>query len=349
MSRITIIFGVVILAVTLLNVFTAADRQQPLDACNVFNTCASCVQGIANSSIQCGWCAATQMCVTGSPLGPSAGKCLGAWEFGVCRHCDQLLTCRECTKYPADCVWCSFTKTCHHVDNPLPINCVPTELCGCDDYRHCSDCVMSSICAWCPDLNACVPKGVLNASCHETRCPCSLHKSCDLCTDDDMCDWCTDNFIGRCVDSDNTTCVSRAHTCELFCERATDCISCQLLNNACGWCPTTGMCIDTNVNTACQIERFCSNDPKRCSARSNCEACLGIPGDPCVWCNGKCVASLKECPTGAQTTCPAPSNFSAGSFFGGMFLMIGLIGLAIVGYVVYMRIRGKRLNYSVVS
>jgi hypothetical protein len=44
-----------------------------------------------------------------------------------------------------------------------------------------------------------------------------------------------------------------------------------------------------------------------------------------------------------------PSSFSVGSFFGGMFLMIGLLILAIGGYFLYMRIRGKRLNYSVVT
>jgi hypothetical protein len=44
----------------------------------------------------------------------------------------------------------------------------------------------------------------------------------------------------------------------------------------------------------------------------------------------------------------APSSFSGASFVGGMFLVIGLLILAVVGYVVYMRVRGKRLNYSVV-
>merc|ERR1711907_14185 len=51
--------------------------QEPAK-CAIFNSCSSCLV-----FKECGWCASTGLCMTGSNLGPSGGNCT-VWDFGIC-------------------------------------------------------------------------------------------------------------------------------------------------------------------------------------------------------------------------------------------------------------------------
>jgi len=249
--------------------------------------------------------------------------------------------------------------SCHHQGNPAPLDCHPTTTCQCAQYGTCGDCLShgSTLCAWCPERGLCSPITQNTTGCATDRCPCNKYHSCQTCKADAGCDWCIDAFQPQCTSVDNSTCLRRATSCEKFCEEAQDCTSCMSRSVDCGWCSSMQKCIDIDV-VGCDagVAHTCPTDPKLCNVRKTCEACTGIPGDPCAWCPStqECIdVNFQESKCAAEGRimefykCSRP--FAAGAFVGGMFLVIGVLVLAVVGYFVWIRVRGRRANYSVVN
>lgn len=89
-----------------------------------------------------------------------------------------------------------------------------------------------------------------------------------------------------------------------------------------------------------------------CSTRSDCEPCVLTPG--CSWCSNRATCEGTDivtigpaCITTALGSCPRPSTFDAGSFVGGMFLVIGLSALAL-GAFFLVRFYRRRVSYTAV-
>merc|ERR1711907_519651 len=80
--------------------------QEPAK-CAIFNSCSSCLV-----FKECGWCASTGLCMTGSNLGPSGGNCT-VWDFGICsgEPCSSYGNCYSCSQDPF-CGWGQDTFSC---------------------------------------------------------------------------------------------------------------------------------------------------------------------------------------------------------------------------------------------
>lgn len=103
------------------------NQQITNDFCNLYEHCSDCTNDFYN---QCGWCATTQTCVSGSKSGPSNSTTCPSTSFmyggNVCPTsqplfsgsstytdgtCGTLQNCYECANAAA-CGWCSSSNTC---------------------------------------------------------------------------------------------------------------------------------------------------------------------------------------------------------------------------------------------
>mmetsp|Transcript_15974 Transcript_15974/g.17737 ORF Transcript_15974/g.17737 Transcript_15974/m.17737 type:complete len:321 (-) Transcript_15974:99-1061(-) len=294
--------------------------------CHTYKSCGDCQQHNKNASVgaeTCGWCAGVQGCFPGDasgsapiPVDNTNFTCSPRdWFFEECNHCETLQGCAACTKYQ-DCQWCPQLVSCGHIGAqtcPAPV----TE-CECSHLSTCGDCSDQRDCEWCrtdptKDGFQCYDtKNVTDEECFPS-CECSMYskdRACTACKADTRCFFCNDGGNLICTEDTNTNCTLAVITC-----------------------------------------------PEVCTDRKSCEACTGVPNTQCFWCDDEtshCANSESLCfnPVGDWTMCPAPfvkSKSCAGYFVGGMFLPICLIIIAVILIFVFLRLKGKRLNYSVVS
>ena len=97
--------------------------------------------------------------------------------------------------------------------------------------------------------------------------------------------------------------------------------------------------------------------PWLCPAEADCVTCNSVAG--CTWCDGETCVPINEahavcsevslsCLIPTPTPAGEKKGFSAGSFVGGMFLMLGLAGLLAGGFAFYRR-RKTSASYEQVN
>jgi hypothetical protein len=181
-----------------------------------------------------------------------------------------------------------------------------------------------------------------------------MHEHCRDCQDDtsNSCYWCEakgkclqhgEAAPAACIDMDKmppTPCPA--------CDTIADCQSCSQAEG-CGWCGASCKPIST-----CKAQ---NNPPLEncdvvCATRTGCEACTLTRG--CSWCTnrGTCegadiVTIGPPCTPAALGTCPRTDTFDAGSFVGGMFLVIGLSAIGL-GAFFLVRFYRRRVSYTAV-
>lgn len=225
--------------------FTVA--QDP--TCAEYTDCETCV----TNDPKCGWCSATQTCSAGNATGPTAGLCIHAWEYGVCRECEKNTDCRSCNHYDSECFWCRAKRSC------LPIGyigCAYADSCPCEEYTSCSSCNGIG-CNWCSNLELCLEKVNTTHPCqHDTQCLCDGNPNCGSCMSDPTCGWCDDSR--SCVHRAGSMC-NTTFSCEFSCSRAgKSCDVCTKVDG-CGWCAKTDTCMDINTNIGtCDVSIQCA-------------------------------------------------------------------------------------------
>jgi len=307
--------------------------------------CAGCVSDTDQS---CGWCSATQTCMQGNISGPAVGYCIKAWEFGTCSDCQKMRDCRACREYPSCCWTPVGTGSCH--PNGF-IGCKFTP-CACEAYASCDTCTAGTGCNWCSGDSKCVAEGSTNCSNTPVKnCLCANNMDCYACRNALECVWC-DNYGCANMPAPGDCLIS--HSCTAYCQsQASNCDACNAVLG-CGWCSGSNRCVDVNTAGQCPglIAHTC---PISCLSYRSCESCVG--NTACGWCpaNGNCYDpndSFKPLACNALqhicTTCSPKTGFDAGSFVGGMFLIIGLVIIGGIGFLYYKR-RQAHLNYTQVN
>ena len=251
--------------------------------------------------------------MNGTATGPSNagdGECLLGWVFGdenFCPNCADRTACSDCQNDP-NCIFCS-DQTC--VDNrpDLPSTCTPalTDTCKCEKRLSCTDCQPGA-----GDL------------------------SCYWCPEKRRCFSPQDPLPPGC--STNLT-----HACPA-CSATTNCQICAQ-QSGCGWCG--GKCQE---DVLCPGGEGVANCDEFCRTLTDCEPCIFTEG--CSWCadknecEGADIVSLKPC-TMYQHSCPRAASFDAGSFFGGIALVVGLVGVAVLIFFAFRHFK-RRSDYSTV-
>jgi len=223
--------------------------------------------------------------------------------------------------------------------------------CPCNTFGSCNDCVQRSRgdCVWCTDKRDCVATNATNGCLAAHNCPCDSNKECLTCQEDDGCAWCTAD--AKCiVKAQGANCTGPlAHTCpKTICQDHLECDGCKS-KMGCKWCSKQGACKPANDEYEdCITPLSCSY---YCALFDNCDTCNAKGG--CGWCAGsKSCVNLGESTCLIAHTCPIhtkkekKAGFDGGSFVGGMFLVIGLVGLGVVGYLIYRWKFSQRANYT---
>jgi len=310
----------------------------------------------------CGWCAGIQMCLPGTSEGntPIAGAnftCVQRdWSYDACQHCEQFgQNCFDCSMY-SDCMFCRGGPGCKHVGS-FP-GCSIAPQCACDDMRTCGECSLIPGCAYCHGNSSCINATLVSDTdeCRE-NCTCDIYRTCDVCNADGRCAWCSDTEEGACQ-AREATCTHPVLNCNDMCQTRYECTGC-MATPGCGWCADyNDQCM--NLETG-NCDTFAASCPEDCGARVNCDACVGVNGTSCKWCDDdmgrRCLHThlqgclnpwVEKC---ANEPCKSGSSgFNAGSFFGGMFLIVGIF--LVLGCIILVWIRvvkGKRIGYSVVD
>jgi hypothetical protein len=308
--------------------------------CAGFKSCNACVK-----SEGCGWCVPTQQCLPGTANGPNGTICLGeAWQWTNCTNCTALPDCRSCLSYP-ECVFCNATQICVPLGT---IGCPVIRSCGCHSYPGCSECLFESRgdCQWCPSDSTCrrvtEPRGCNLVG----QCPCSQNPDCHSCKETSGCFWCLSD--GTCKKtSDIADCEIPHGPCDVYCGIAGGggCSVCNSLRG-CAWCPREKECHDVNF-ASCQTTFNC---PVDCQPYTSCSTCLKVQG--CAWCSDSSTcANIAEstCPLAPSCSSPSPvasNSFSGSSFVGGMFLVIGILCLVLLGFIIYRWRANKTGTYT---
>jgi len=268
--------------------------------CSPYLTCGDCTNTTTKS---CGWCAATKSCVQGNAGGPANGFCDIGWIY-YAKDCID-----ECKILADDCFDCNNIKH---------INCTWTKLnqcrstkdidpsyitsnCSCSMYHTCHECNAHKLgnCGYCPEKKACLDQGSA-AGCTfriDGTCPCNATYSCFDCLENDGCGWCTKRGIcGMANSQDFMKLCNYAIlplTCSAICPQQKTCKDCMSIEGvSCGWCKNTTGAFCVDL----VVTDVCF-----------IEAC-----EPAVY--------------------PPSGGFDGGSFVGGMFLALGLVGIAGAGY-----------------
>lgn len=143
-----------------------------VDPCNSSTTCSACA-----ARAECGWCGATNRCVTANTAGtaPATGSCSLNWasEPSACTTapfdpCSVNTDCYSCAQASA-CGWCRATRRCmtgvSSGPNPTygactdwiytPGQCTPALTDPCRTSTSCTSCIGRSQCGFCRDTNTC--------------------------------------------------------------------------------------------------------------------------------------------------------------------------------------------------
>jgi len=142
-------------------------------------------------------------------------------------------------------------------------------------------------------------------------------------------------------------------SCDLFCKDLGINGGCQSCNNAdgCAWCSSDNpSCISTSAMSKCDglITHSCK---ATCNSYMNCAPCVN--DENCGWCttDAKCYP-LTQGPTGCTPLAHGcnfqQAGFDAGSFVGGMFLVIGIVVIGGLVFFLYRR-RQAHLNYTQIN
>jgi len=323
------------------NSFSELDQLE----CLLYPNCELC-----RRQSQCGWCAGIQTCLPGTQSGntPVSGynfTCIAHdWYYGQCAYCDNYLSCSSCTAIP-DCQWCTAGSICKHINSIF--GCNPVTSCPCSEHSSCYDCTAGNTCKWCASSGMCFNTTMANGTDCVGNCPCQTFYTCNGCVENPNCIWCADVSAQTCKYK-NETCSSPSTSCENYCAQQTSCRNCNA-RQGCGWCAAKNKCVDTDSDP-CQIVVDC---PEECLIRLNCDACMNVNStQKCAWCSdaqgNKCIDTrVQSCLKPVSSKCPHVSSFDGGSFVGGIFFMLGLLLLGVMGVFAYMKVKGKQ--YAVVS
>lgn len=252
---------------------------------------------------------------------------------------------------------------------PAPSN-TSAPLDNCSMMGSCEECLVNTVCGWCAPTLSCHP-GNMTGPTDGTRCvqewysggstmgpgicpDCAGYTSCVECRRARSCGWCEDPAQSVCQ-ALGTPCAGgepadQSCPCEFY-EQCADCIG----DGGCVFCAASGQCQTIDVvkgncdSTSDELTNSCP-----CSAfKQSCEACSAQEG--CGWCDGGkggCVdLSLNpSCPVvHTCLTCPSSHGFNAGSFVGGLFLMLGIVVLLAGSYFLITNYRAGRQQYQTVQ
>jgi len=192
----------------------------PPDPCNQWTNCDECLQ---DSPENCGWCACTQTCWTGSMGGPSVGVCddwVSPGQFGICPQCSDNSNCIEC-RAAANCGWCDNTMSCVALGSTA---CAPSIVCPAGDYDQCTDCLAGGY-AWCPSSLTCLEPSTASCSVKlaTTNCTCALYQDCNSCNTQESCGWCEKGtYKNTCVGIGSSCMLTHSGECPVATHRAFD-------------------------------------------------------------------------------------------------------------------------------
>jgi len=283
----------------------------------------------------CFWCESSGKC-------REWGSIIGCTATTTC-PCDVYDSCSQCITDP-NCLWCGGNLTCQNVNSGN--NCsMPAHTCPCSDNTDCTACLedQSDGCAWCEFTgggsctntpNGCLVAHNCNQYCGEQG------TTCDACVALNGCSWCETD--ATCVDSTSTTCNFISHSCP-DCGSHHYCDTCQ--DATCLWCQN-GECRRKGDLAGCQVIQS-GNCDSYCAFFYDCNTCNVIPG--CNWCD-----DINTCVDSDASNCHVASGcgfgnycaFDGGAFVGGMFLGIGLVAIAIGGFLFYRWKMGNKATYS---
>jgi len=271
-------------------------------------TCADYKENCNECSSQpgCGFCYATQLCLSGTEKGPESGNCLLGWMFNgtQCTNCPAVTNCGACNSQP-QCGWCPAERICISTSPSSNATCLIDEHCSCNKYLDCYSCIEEYGCSWCSAYQTCENIRYTTCSFLTHTCPaCSNYSTCTECQIQPNCVWCVAGASQSCQPPTNCSSSQTTFTCDQDCQRWTSCSQCTRQTD-CGWCNAKQICAG-----------FDSTDPV-CGYGS----------------------LVQFCPD--QTP-----SFSATSFVGGMFLVIGLGLVAFAFFFAYRYYKKRQTNYT---
>lgn len=303
--------------------------------CTAFSDCQSC---FARQS-DCKWCPAMN-----NGLGGCFGKAENTCTASKTCPCSVYGTCSDCL-VGNGCGWCGESQTCQNTSVSCNSTLV-TDSCPCSANQDCPSCRATAGCTFCSDgtciqssSQTCTAGAMMVISC-PGYCRGSGKLLCDDCISKRGCAWCAQQ--SQCVDTASNPC-PYVFTCPV-CNSASYCDTCNNMDG-CIWCDDSKTC--ELAGSACFQSHTCQ---KYCESNSDCVSCSGSRG--CAWCDdlNSCedieVASCMFTHTCGSTPIKGGGHkFSGGSFVGGMFFVIGLLALAVGGYMFYRWRTGKKFDY----
>jgi len=226
--------------------------------CSEYTDCDACT----TNDPGCGWCSATQKCLSGNSTGPHSSLCIHSWEHGTCEECSKNTDCRSCHHFNNECFWCRSKSACLQIGFTGCKEDIADSSCPCEDYTSCSSCANVG-CNFCEDSGICIDKSNTTFQCKRAeQCLCDANPNCGACLSDPTCGWCEDSRV--CAHKVGGSC-AMAQSCEFSCSRAAH--SCGVCTKVagCAWCAKTGSCMDINTNLqACDVTTECAEPPQVC-------------------------------------------------------------------------------------
>ena len=185
----------------------------------------------------------------------------------------------------------------------------------------------------------------VNGLTHRMCRSCQQHSSCLACQNDPQsCFWCPGEQLCLPHDSGNS--------CNGLATLPSRCLDCSLYSDSCNTCQAQPDCKYCLSSSSCVAAAGLCSQPvqtcrDQCAKIFTCEGCLKKVD--CRWDGGVCGGRPLGMPH--QYSCPRDqAGFDAGSFVGGIFLVLGLALVAAVIYFVvqwYQRAHGTHSSLSV--
>jgi len=295
---------------------------QECTPCSSFGSCRTC----ADHSADCFWCNTTNTCVATGFVGSCRRQPCPCSEYANCGECAEHGHCSFCVGSES-CV--PKATGCSAQDGPAVNGQCPCSLFG--DCQSCGD----SDCTWCENSLSCVNSTQATPDClaaHSCAAFCESLTDCNSCNGVRGCGWCQSS--GTCMSTLGVrpNCAKLMLTCP-HCDRRSYCDTC-IDEEGCTWCDNTASCMISPAPASCQITHSCMS---YCQSVQSCETCNQVKG--CGWCgdSSTCI-SVDDASCAFVHSCIVPppvvlpQQFDAGAFVGGMFLIIGILILAVGGY-----------------